>query len=195
MVSFQPSKGYIELGENYHTDDLPDRAVQYDSAKFHLSVSQKDLPKAWDLIAPLLVEKGIGCKVQDQKTVNSIDPPADAVNKRIVLYTLRKDLENPEAIASWKKLLTDIERRFKDHGIRSGGAIKPDRKIDGSDYIYMRWGKTIYKNGKAMDDSDQNLQIINNGVDPFADFTIHIPEITTMRDKVIDNGRGPNVTR
>lgn len=124
--------------------------------KFHLSVAEKDVERAWNLIAPAVVTKRLKAKVMTPRGMASSKVPEDAREKRIVIYFDRSNVADVEI---WQSLLDHIESEFRKNGIRPGGNIVADRKIPGSSYIYMRYGATVYdpetgRAANAWDDKD-----------------------------------------
>ena len=122
--------------------------------KFHISMHDDDLPKAWNAVVTLIAHAGVKAKVASAWTAKyHRERSTDAIGKNIVIYFDKTQSQDKE---KYEKLLTDIEREFEKAGIRPGPAIKGEKPVAGSRYSYMRYGDTIYSvhTGEAVNASN-----------------------------------------
>jgi hypothetical protein len=125
--------------------------------KFHISMHDDDLPKAWNAVVALIARAEIKAKVASAWTVKyHRERSTDAIGKNIVIYFDKAQSQDKE---KYETLLTDIEREFEKAGIRPGPAVKGDKTVAGSKYSYMRYGDTIYSvhTGQAANASDSGV--------------------------------------
>src|SRR5262249_51470338 len=61
--------------------------TQGDGWKFHLSIHPDDVPRALDLVAPILMENGVGAiKVATPQNISFYGPQASVAGKQITIY-------------------------------------------------------------------------------------------------------------
>jgi hypothetical protein len=138
--------------------------------KFHLSVDGRDVQKAWDIMVDTLMadrDSTHKAKVANPETLRAIFNPGQDneyyTGKTMTLYP--KESTDP---AHYKKLLTDIESKFRAAGIREGLDISTDRKVPGSRYLH-------YANHRGRDVRRPGYNP-SNRPDPYLDFSIDMPD-------------------
>lgn len=101
--------------------------------KFHISVDEADVPKAWDLLQEKFQGASLAAKVASPSLAKEFADPQNAQRgKMITVYEddyYQRDMES---------LLKDIERTLRENGIRPGHDVENDRKLNGSAYINYR---------------------------------------------------------
>lgn len=170
--------------ENYDSTGKADIDLN-SGAKFHLSIAERDLPRAWNAIAGHVIRNHINCKVMRPPEDRQPNMSNDAVDKKIVIYIPKSQLQDKEKIQSWKRILAEMDAVLHEQGIIPAGAITSDKAVGGSDYLYYRYGKTEYNDqGKATNRWDDVLVEATGGEDVFADLQITRNTSTTARDRL-----------
>jgi hypothetical protein len=105
--------------------------INYDSWKIHVSVNEKDIPKAWNALIDFAVENEIGAaKVASPRNLLFLREPPH-FGKAIVFYHTGK--LPPQAFAF------NIEKILLENKIRPGPGISYAAQINGSRYQYYRY--------------------------------------------------------
>ena len=101
--------------------------------KFHISIDEADVQKAWDLLQDKFQTASLAAKVASPSLVKEFAAPESSQRgKMITLYEddyYQRDMEG---------LLKDIERTLRENGIRPGHDVENDRKLNGSAYLHYR---------------------------------------------------------
>lgn len=132
------------MRSKYFTEIRPKhRRFNFQSiGKFHLSLNEEDIGRAWNAIVPLLAEAGMVAKVVTPAGLKkAAEELPDARGKHIVIYFDGRQAQEKEAYA---ELLTAIERTLREQRIRPGVAIAGERSVPGSQYAYMSYGDAQY---------------------------------------------------
>ncbi len=157
----------VIIGDSYaQIEPVARRGKYFDIGKFHISVADEDIPKAWDSITKLLADEGLSTKVMTlggRALVRGVQ--TDAAGKNIVIYFDHGESQDKE---KFERVLTQIERTFEENGIRPGPEVSTDKPIPGSRFSYMRYGDTEYdrSTGKALPDTEPAMKT------PLDDITI-----------------------
>lgn len=154
---------------------LQERPEKQTIAKFHISLARADIPKAWNAIAHYLVDHEILCKVVSPQ---GLEAKGNKEDKPIVLYVTREGIKD---VNGWHKVLTDIESILVANDVKAGDAIKSDRPIEGSRFLHFRYGNTVYESNGATTKWDDDMGVLNGGVDSFADLRINVTEEQAKR--------------
>jgi len=145
----------VRIGDKYaQVEPITRRQGYTDIGKFHISVADEDIPKAWNLITSLLADEGLSTKVMTlggRVLVANGGTQPDAAGKNIVIFFDQAEAQDK---AKFEKVLTKIERLFEENDIQTGPKVVTDKPIPGSRFSYMRYGNTEYdkRTGKALRD-------------------------------------------
>lgn len=101
--------------------------------KFHISVEQQDVPRAWNLVADYLIDRGLGpAKVVTPGAASRFnDASYGQSGKMITVYDFGQ-------AGNWQPIMQDIENLLAENGVRPGLAVKGDAQIHGSHYMSYR---------------------------------------------------------
>lgn len=141
--------------------------------KFHLSVAEGDVPRAWDIVADMILQRdaNVAAKVAKPDTTAAFADPANGQSGKMITIYARDD-QNP---AFYKEMIHDIEDAFRKEWIASGPPVQGDRAVDGSLFAYYRSdrdGKGEYMDASALDvPEDQRYNPVGR-LDPYRDFDI-----------------------
>lgn len=128
--------------------------------KIHISVSSKDLEKAWDSIYSDIIEAQVFTKVASPRLFDGFDNPMHIqAGKYIVLYG-QPQIEDKDH-KKWETLCSIIEDKLRRNNIAFGWPVKGDRPIDGSFYMHYRSDQDINGNYASSSDGD-GYNIANN---------------------------------
>ena len=119
--------------------------------KFHLSLPNDDVPKAWNAISNRIIsdDMKVSCKVISPNGIKLLENRHLAKGKSLVLYFDSASVMNKTP--QWQKLLLDVEDTLHQHGIPPGHEIVGDWKIPGTrGYSYLRTGNTRYDYDKGI---------------------------------------------
>jgi hypothetical protein len=115
------------------------------------------------------------CKVVTPK---GLEVKGNKEDKPIVLYVTRKNIKD---VDRWHKELTDIESLLVANDIKAGDPIESDRPVDGSRFLHFRYGHTVYESNGSTTKWDDDMGVLNSGVDSFADLKINVTEEQAKR--------------
>lgn len=168
--------------------------------KFHVSVAAGDVPRAWDIVADMLIEKGAGvaAKVAKPETAVRFEDPAQGQSGKMITIYARDD-HDP---AFYKHLIHDIEDAFRKEWIATGPEVQGDRKVNGSLFAYYRSDRDAngdYIDASAIGDIPEHQRYNPVGrLDPYSDFDIRthkassglVPDFNALSWLPVTNSQG-----
>lgn len=143
------STHFTEIRPKYHRFNFQS------IGKFHLSLNEEDIGRAWDAIVPLLAGAGMVAKVITPAGLKkAAEELPDARGKHIVIYF---DGQQAQEKDTYAELLTAIERTLREQRIRPGVTIAGERSVPGSQYAYMSYGNAQYDRATGLAEKGPHL--------------------------------------
>lgn len=110
--------------------------------KIHVSVKGRDVPQAWNAIVPYLIENEVAAaKVAGPNLVMDLDKRYTTNTQGFdTLYTQSSKqivIADPGKL-SWAEFSQGLEQRLRASNVEPGHAIRFDRQIEGSRYLFYR---------------------------------------------------------
>ncbi|WP_257626990.1 type III effector [Pseudomonas sp. Xaverov 259] len=134
--------------------------------KFHISVAQKDMPKAFDVISKLISSEDSPINSWKATDVNRVDPRDTRISQgaQFTLYAKPDRTDgtySPEHMGKIQALVKAIEQALQQAGIG-----KSDNKPD-SDVSVPQWGYVSYRNEIRSDRQGSESQSASLKLEPF----------------------------
>ena len=161
------STDYISLtrGSSGFSVDSPPRekspfgnSISRHRLKFHVSIPEEDhelKKRAFDLLIPIMMRYEVSFKFL-RESLKTYNDPLQA-GKVITIYTKDNLDKNKEA---WERLIYEITSTLVQNGIPPGyrvgfnapAKVKPERKINGSNYVTYRYESIKWPNPDPVED-------------------------------------------